>query len=178
MMTPAEQALANAIHCEMVKCAYRQSKDGIVVSMVVHPDEVPAGLATSKLGTRYMVALVQIGDDEMPVTRKEAMPDLQRPIDPDARPQPSQPQAGAKRDWRDLQPSQQAGIRCGEPAFSTFLNEAYPEDWREVMDPAVIVRSICGIDSRAALETNHTARVIWHQLDTEYQAWLLSERVS
>jgi hypothetical protein len=56
-----------AIYCEVKKLAYRQSKEGIVVSFLVHPQEVPDALAVAPLGQRYMLALAQIGDDERPV---------------------------------------------------------------------------------------------------------------
>lgn len=56
-----------AIHCEARKAAYRQSKDGLVVSFVIHPNDMPDALAVAPLGTRYMLALAQIGDDEQPV---------------------------------------------------------------------------------------------------------------
>jgi len=56
----------DAEHCEAKKHAYRQTQDGVVVSFVLHPNEVPEGLATAALGTRYMLAVVEIGDDEQP----------------------------------------------------------------------------------------------------------------
>jgi len=89
----------------------------------------------------------------------------------DARPQPTQPQAGAKRDWRDLPPPQQAGMRCDQPAFSTFLKEERPDDWHECPDPVDCIYLICGISSRSELGTNHRARKIWKALDDQFQAW-------
>ncbi len=80
-------------------------------------------------------------------------------------------QVGAKRDWRDLLPAQQAGIRSDEPSFTAFLKENHPDDWHEASEAAECIRLICGVTSRAYLSTNQKARVIWHQLDTEYQAW-------
>ena len=82
-------------------------------------------------------------------------------------------QEQSKRTWRDMSPQQQAGMRCEEAAFQTFLKEEKPDDWHESSwDAAECVRLICGVQSRSELETNHGARVIWHQLDSEYQAWL------
>lgn len=86
-------------------------------------------------------------------------------------PETDKPSAGAKRDWRDLQPAQQAGIRCDEPVFEAFLKETRPDDWHESRDAAACVRLICGVESRAELGTKHAARVIWHQLDEQFQAW-------
>lgn len=79
--------------------------------------------------------------------------------------------AGAKRDWKELQPQQQAGIRCGEPSFVAFLRERHTDSWRESEDAAECVRLICGVHSRVELGTNHKAHVMWKQLDDQYQAW-------
>lgn len=87
--------------------------------------------------------------------------------------------AGTKRDWRDLLPQQQAGIRCEEVTFAVFLHEEHPDEWHESMnDPAECVRLICGVQSRADLGRDATAAVRWHQLENQYQAWLVKERVA
>lgn len=79
---------------------------------------------------------------------------------------------GQKRDWRDLSPQQQAGIRCEEPTFAAFLKENHPDDWHEAgADAAECVRLLCQVSSRSELATNHRARVIWKQLDDEFAAW-------
>lgn len=180
-MTSAEQASANAIHSEMVLHAFRRTNTGTVVSFVLHPEEVPADLAIAPLGSRYVVALVRVGDDELPVkqTRKEAMPN-----NPDAvpgqhaaRPEPNQPPARAKRDWREIPTPQQAGIRCDDPIFAAFLKEQRPDDWHERPDAVDCVYLICGISSRSELATNSKARLMWNLLDSAYDAWKAKERV-
>lgn len=81
----------------------------------------------------------------------------------------------AKRDWPDLQPSQQAGIRCSEPIFAAFLRETYSDEWFEgSQDAAECVRLICAVESRSMLNDG-PFRVIWHQLDEQYQAWKVAE---
>lgn len=92
----------------------------------------------------------------------------------DARPDQEPPRPDrAKRSWKDLQPSQQAGIRCGEPSFQLFLTELYRDDFHEAAgDRAECIRLICGVSSRAELDTNHKARVIWNQLNDRYDAWI------
>jgi hypothetical protein len=82
-----------------------------------------------------------------------------------------------KRDWRELQPQQQAGIRCAEPTFAAFLKETKPDDWHESQDATECVRLICGVRSRVELGIDHRARVLWHTLDQEYQGWLAKERI-
>lgn len=49
-------------HFEAVKYAYRQSKDGFVLSFVVHPSDMPDELATAAIGSRFMVAFASFGD--------------------------------------------------------------------------------------------------------------------
>lgn len=89
-----------------------------------------------------------------------------------AKPQPAvQPRlAGAKRDWRDVPPSQQAGIRCDEPVFAAFLKESYPDEWHESQDAAECVRLICAVESRSMLNDG-PFRVIWTQLNSQFEAW-------
>jgi hypothetical protein len=83
------------------------------------------------------------------------------------------PQLGGKRDWRDMPPSQQAALRCNNAAFNAFLKEKWHDDWNEAgADPAECVRLICSVPSRSALDTEHRARVVWKQLDTQYEAWM------
>lgn len=94
----------------------------------------------------------------------------------------------AKRDWQDLPASQQAALRGNDATFQAFLREEHANDWREAAawegviwndesHAAECIRLICGVGSRSELDTNHKARVIWHQLDSQYQAWIAKERV-
>ena len=84
-------------------------------------------------------------------------------------------QIEGKRDWRDLPPQQQAGMRCEEAAFVHFLREQRPDDWAETQDTADCVRLICGVESRSELGTNQKARIIWKQLDDHYSAWRVTQ---
>lgn len=90
----------------------------------------------------------------------------------DAKPQPvlDKPQAGAKR-WGDMQPAQQAGIRCGEPLFLAFLKEERPDDWHDASeDPAECVRMICRVESRSLLNREDAAQR-WQKLNDQFVAW-------
>ena len=175
-MTPADLALANAIHFEGVQYAYRKTRDGVVISFVVHPHDVPKGLADAPIGSRYIVALVQVGDDEQPVHQPESevMPHSREsvPTGPNnAQPQPDKAAGAKRKPWETLLPQQQAGMRINEPAFSEFLKEVYPSEWRETSDANECLKLICGVASKKELELKQASRVIWHQLDGEFQAW-------
>lgn len=84
---------------------------------------------------------------------------------------PSPHPGGAKRPWRDLDPTTQAAMTCNEASFAAFLRETRKDDWTEAPTTADCVRLICGVTSRKELGTNQRARIIWHQLDAAYQAW-------
>lgn len=170
-MTIADEARENAVPCEMVLYAYRKNKDGVVVSFVVHPDDMPSELATARIGSRWVGALVQIGDDERPIPQAAKEPRNNTA----AKPSLAKPSEKAKRDWRDVQPAAQAGIRCAEPIFWAFLNENYSSGpsnkATDAETAAEAVRVICDVHSRVEFGTDHRKRVLWHQLDEQYLAW-------
>ena len=69
-VTDTANSTVIAEHFEAKKYAYRQSKDGMILSFVLHPNDMPKDIAISNIGTRYMVAVVEIGDDEKPIVPK------------------------------------------------------------------------------------------------------------
>lgn len=84
---------------------------------------------------------------------------------------------GERRPWQTLQPSAQSAIRCGEPTFWAFLREEYKHRVTNKEDAATSVRKITGVNSRAHFNENQKARMMWHQLDSQFQAWQAKERV-
>jgi hypothetical protein len=72
--------------------------------------------------------------------------------------------------------AQQAGIRCGEPAFLKFLTEEYCDaDVRAPendFDAAAIVRIITDVESRAEFDSDPAAGQRWKDLEGRYRAWL------
>lgn len=173
-MTIADEARDSAIHFEGIKYAYRQTRDGIVVSFVVQPYDVPDALSTSRIGARYIIALVELDDNEQPKPKPAKEKSKPTATKSPAQPQPIPP-AGAK--WRELPPAQQAGIRINEPTFAAYLREEHPDEWHETGEADACLKFICKIESKRGLAHNHKALTLWHQLDTEYRAWLARERV-
>ena len=182
-MTIADHARNQAISLEAKKDALAQRQNGDwKVSFTVQGIDMDTRLTQAPMGTRYAVVLVEIGDDENPVNRKEAMQADAKHSDAgamatsvDARPQPIQPQAGAKRekmDWREVQPAAQAALRCDQPAFQAFLREE--QGYINVIDKdsaADALRHLCLVKSRSEFSTDHRKRVLWKQLDDQFSAW-------
>lgn len=154
------------IPCEVKKYSWRQSKDGFVVSFVIHPNDVPDALALASIGTRYMLALVEIGDDEQPKA-------------PETKPATEKPEKEPKS-WHEMKLSQQAGVLCNDAAFHKFLNEGVrldscPRAWsrpvKNVDDAAEAVRSLCAVNSRADLDKGAVTGERWREIVSLYRAW-------
>ena len=71
--------------------------------------------------------------------------------------------------------SQQAGIRCGDPAFWRYLNEEHFGDGgvEDAEAAAIAVRGLCGVTSRADLKSNTDAGVAWARLNRDFEVWML-----
>jgi hypothetical protein len=56
-----------ALQFEAKKVALKQNRDGFILTLALHPDEIPDELIRDFVGARYACALVRINDDESPV---------------------------------------------------------------------------------------------------------------
>jgi len=56
---------------EGVKVALKQDKTGYVLTLCMHPDEIPEELLRDFVGARYQVVMVRLSGDETPMDRKE-----------------------------------------------------------------------------------------------------------
>ena len=123
---------------EAKKYAYRQTKDGMVLSFVLHPDDVPKEIATAPIGQRYMVACAQIDDHENPI-RPRATTDAEKAL-------------------------ARANLICRDETYIQWVRMNFYQ-WHVVDETledeeyaAEVIRFICGIDSRSELKTNPEAR--------------------
>lgn len=55
-----------ALQFEARKVALKQDRTGFILTLCVHPDEIPEELLRDFVGARYGCALVRIQDDESP----------------------------------------------------------------------------------------------------------------
>ncbi len=83
-----------------------------------------------------------------------------------------------ERSWSDMSLAQQAGIRCNEPAFWTFLREIGESSCNDAEAAAAYVRLACGgLHSRSELDKNSAAARKWRDMDRSYRAWLQAAEV-
>lgn len=124
--------------------------------------DVLGGMPDGSKERWFGIAALRTPQEEAAESRQD-----QQPHDPD----------GERRHWRDVQPSAQAAMRCDQPPFWAFLREEHKQRVENKEDAATAVRRITGVNSRARFNDNHVARVAWHQLESQFVAWLARERV-
>lgn len=54
--------MTTPLHCDAIKIAYRQSKDGFVVTFAIHPQDMPAELANADIGSQWRISLVPLDE--------------------------------------------------------------------------------------------------------------------
>jgi hypothetical protein len=132
-----------SVSFEAVKVKLTQGKDGMLVTLAIHPDEVPDVLVRAFVGSRWGVAMVRIGDNDLPA----ATPD----------------QVEASRTV------QSAAMLCRTPSFRTWLRDrGIAADITE--DAATEgLRRYLGIASRSQLKTDAAARELFHGLRERFE---------
>lgn len=172
MNDEAQTAVENSFHFECKKDAMKQLQSGEwSIAFKVLADDIPVGLLTAAMGTRFVVAACEKNDDETAVQQPQKALETPRP---GSMPSPT----GGSKSF-----AQEAGILCCTESFRTYLRNGYPEIWEEARVTgenlpefnemaAVCVREICQVESRAQFDTDKAARDRWIELRGLYWIWL------
>lgn len=126
---------------EGIKYSYNQRQAGIVIAFVVHPENMPDYVALAPLGSRVMITLTEIGDDERAVEPKAEKP---------------------HRRFDDMPKSQQSALLCGDKEFQEFLLVDNAEQ------AARRVREYCDVESRAELDSRAGPAAEWDKLRAQF----------
>ena len=129
---------------EAKKVALKQTKDGIVMSLAIHPDELPEELIRDFVGSRYMVVMVRLGDDERPINRDE---------------------------YAGTQMVKLSGMLCRDKDFWEYLHDS--GQLFEQSEAACVewLQSYLNIPSRSDLKVNKMAQENLKTLYGEYKEW-------
>lgn len=131
-------------HFEAVKIAMKQDKEGMVLTLRIHPDELPIELVKDFVGARYQVVMVRLDGEDKPMTRER----------------------DHESDWVRM-----AGILSRDPAFPKWL-EHLGELLEANEDEAVEwLRSTLGVKSRAEIPKNPTAIQRLRTILKEFSEW-------
>lgn len=167
-MTVADIARANALQVEAKKHALRQQQDGCwILTLKVHQHDMPQEIMTAAMGARYVMALVEIGDDEQPLPQRVNS----RPVEATPRPAPTgqaAPAGDGKRPFADIPAPQQAGMLSQDRAFRLFLAEQFEMPIPDPDEAASVIRHHCEVKSRAHLTSDNAK---WSELVLAFRLW-------
>ena len=129
---------------EAVKVALKQDKTGYILTLNVHPDEVPEELLRDYVGSRYQVVMVRLNDENKPMNR-----DMEYQRDP----------------------VRTAGILCRDGDFASYLFEA--GQIFENSEQAVIdwLKQELDIQSRTELKEDQAKARRLYTIKQEYELW-------
>lgn len=110
-------------------------------------------------------------EDVVALFRKEGDPAAiaRLAVEHDKAEEPEKP----KRQWADLTPAEQAGIRCNEPLFQEY---AAFRAGRPAVDTADWVRGQCCVVSRSELRRDTPEGDLWKMVEADYQSWLTTRK--
>jgi hypothetical protein len=138
-----------AMHFEAVKVSMSQDKNGIILRLNVHPNDCPKELHTDWVGSRYVVAMVKLQDDDTVDDRGHVA--VQRMI-------------------------ASAGLLSRNEEFFAFLVSCGMADRTTSPDEMETrstnaIREICGVKSRSELRDNEAARNKFEALRNDFRQW-------
>lgn len=129
---------------EAVKVAMKQDRSGIILTLNIHPDELPIDLMRDFVGARYQVVMVRLNDADKPMSRDQEY----------------------SRD-----PVRTAGILCRDKQFAQYLFEKEEIFEKKEADVIEWLKGEIDIESRAELkEDQQKAKKFW-AIYEEYQRW-------
>lgn len=136
----------DTIQFEGLKVALKQDANGYMLTVKIHPDEIPEALLRDFVGARYQIVMVRLDEHDQPM----------------------------KRPQRNQALSNKAAILCKDPDFQKFLVESGLAWDVSEKAAASFIKETCVISSRAELDTNNEAAETFKQIAKEFDEWKLT----
>ncbi len=136
-----------AISVEAKLAGHSKRMDGgLNLRFQVHPNDISPELRDAEIGTRYLIALVQLNDQEEPVVPRKTKPEHRL--------------------------ATQAAILCKDPLFQMFLRNVWAmPGCVDEASTAIALRDMWGIESRRELVPGSKAAEQFDHLLTAWTAW-------
>jgi hypothetical protein len=142
-MTEELKPSSKAVHFEGAKLYLKQDGRGFVLSILIHPNEVPIDLMMSAINTRYTVAMVEMADDGSLVNPRH------------------------KSEGERLVAS--AAMLCENPRFQKWLFKTKRIKHEDQEEAEEYTRQFCGVASRSQLKEKEAARTLFRELRASFQ---------
>ena len=141
-MTPDPDYQIPTSSFEAVKIAMKQDRTGYILTLSVHPDEVPDEIYRDFVGARYQVVMVRLDEQGEPLDRNA---------------------------FRN--PVKEAGMLCRDKGFIDYLFETSQIEEKSEKHASEWLKSECFIFSRAELKDNRLACARLWQIEEDYIKW-------
>ena len=129
---------------EANKVALKQDKTGFVLTLSIHPDEIPEEIIRDFVGARYQVVMVRINGEERPMNRDQEY---------------------AHDGTRT------AVLLCKDPSFHKFLQEGGHIFVAAEEDSTEWLKEYLGVQSRSEIKDNANALEKMRSLYKEFITW-------
>lgn len=172
---------------EALNYALRKSRDGIIISLIIHPSDISPELMALPIGARLAITWAEINDDETPKHAPVAETGNAGDTNGGSQPANRSPDAGEaslpgapskpRKRFSELRLSAQAGMRSHDQHFGEFMWQCHKDEMHKTYgDVAKAIRSLCDVESRAELDgLASISAQYWRNLNSEYETWLTTQ---
>jgi len=129
---------------EAVKVGMKQDNSGYILTLRIHPDDVPDELMRDFVGSRYMAVMVRLNDEDRPMNRE----------------------AELAKDMVRI-----SGMLCRDQKFWEFLSEAGGIIEKSEKEATEWLKDYLGIESRSDISKSQTATEKMLGIKQEFTAW-------
>jgi hypothetical protein len=133
------------INFEAVKMALKQNKDGYVLTLAIHPDDLQDDLMRDFIGSRYQVVMVRLNENEQAMDRESEL--------------------GGTKAVRI------AGMLCRDPKFWAYLHQDLQIIEASESDATEWLRHYLNVQSRSDIKTNPEAQQLLDKVHKEFKQW-------
>ena len=129
---------------EAVKVSMKQDNSGYVLTLRIHPDEVPEEILRDFVGSRYMAVLVRLNEEERPMNREQEL----------------------AKDMVRI-----SGMLCRDPQFWEFLSEAGGVIEKSEKEATEWLKDHLKVESRSDIAKSQVATEKMLGVKQEFTAW-------
>jgi hypothetical protein len=133
------------INFEAVKVALKQNKEGYVLTLAIHPDDLQDDLMRDFIGSRYQVVMVRLNESEQVMDREAEL-------------------GGAKA-------VRIAGMLCRDPKFWEYLHHDLQIIEASESEATEWLRNYLNVQSRSDIKSNPEAQSLLDKVHKEFKQW-------
>jgi hypothetical protein len=129
---------------EAVKVGIKQDNSGYILTLRIHPDELPEEVMRDFVGSRYMTVMVRLNEEERPMNREQELA-------------------------KDM--VRVSGMLCRDPQFWAFLQESGNVIDKTEKEAMTWLKSYLKVESRADISKSQQAVEKMLGIKQEFASW-------